>query len=125
MVLAGGASAPFSWQVHLRAGLRLSSSSVTAEPGSVILLGLGARPVRIGAPCRVVYGVNEPARRGFAYGTLPGHPERGEEAFIIEQHDDGAVTSTATAFSRPAALTAVAAASLGLLHHLDVGLAHD
>ena len=27
------------------------------------------------APCRVVYVIDEPDVRGFAYGTLPGHPE--------------------------------------------------
>jgi uncharacterized protein (UPF0548 family) len=57
---------------------------------------------RIGAPCRVVYLINEPGKRGFAYGTLPGHPERGEEAFLIEQHHDGTVSFIITAFSRPA-----------------------
>ena len=39
--------------------------------GSEVIVHLG--PVR--APCRVVYVVDEPDRRGFAYGTLPGHPE--------------------------------------------------
>ena len=38
----------------------------------------------IATPCRVVYVIDEPSRRGFAYGTLPGHPESGEEAFIVE-----------------------------------------
>jgi uncharacterized protein (UPF0548 family) len=34
--------------------------------------------------CRVVYTVDEPCRFGFAYGTLPGHAERGEERFLVE-----------------------------------------
>jgi uncharacterized protein (UPF0548 family) len=49
-----------------------------------------------------VYVIDEPRRRGFAYGTLPGHPECGEEAFLLERHDDGRVTFTIIAFSRPA-----------------------
>jgi hypothetical protein len=54
------------------------------------------------APCRVVYVIDEPRRRGFAYGTLPGHPESGEEAFVLEQRDDGTIASNIIAFSRPA-----------------------
>jgi uncharacterized protein (UPF0548 family) len=99
---AGAAHALFSWQAHLRAGLRVAASPATAEPGTVALLGLGVGVIRIAAPCRVIYAVHEPYRRRFAYGTLPGHPERGEEAFIIEQHHDGTVTFTITAFcARP------------------------
>ena len=37
------------------------------------------------SPCRIVYLVDEPDRRGFAYGTLPGHVERGEELFAVER----------------------------------------
>jgi hypothetical protein len=32
--------------------------------------------------------INEPHRRGFGYETLEGHVERGESAFVIEQHRD-------------------------------------
>ncbi len=54
------------------------------------------------APCRVVYVVDEPLRQGFAYGTLLGHPECGEESFVIEMDPDtGAVTARIIAFSRP------------------------
>ena len=35
------------------------------------------------SPCRVVYTVDEPNRYGFAYGTLPGHVECGEELFVM------------------------------------------
>jgi uncharacterized protein (UPF0548 family) len=52
------------------------------------------------APARVVYVVNEPDRVGFAYGTLPGHPEQGEEAFIVCRRD-GRVHYEITAFSKP------------------------
>ncbi len=62
------------WHVHGRAGLSVSASSPAAEPGSVLVLSLGLGAIRIGAPCRVVYVIDEPGRRGFAYGTLPGHP---------------------------------------------------
>lgn len=103
----------FSWQAHLRAGLRVSPSAAVAEPGAVVVLALGAGPIQTRAPCRVIYVISRPDRGGFAYGTLPGHPECGEEAFIVEQHDDGTVTFDITAFSRPATLPAKAAGPVG------------
>lgn len=63
-------------------------------------LGVGPAAVRI--PCRVAYVVDEPTRRGFAYGTLPGHPESGEELFVLRQHGEGTLTIEISAFSRPA-----------------------
>jgi uncharacterized protein (UPF0548 family) len=93
----------------------VTASTPTAEPGTVVLLGIGVGPLRMRAPCRVVYTITEPQRKGFAYGTLPGHPESGEEAFTISQRDDGLVVFTITAFSRPATIAARAAGPLGLL----------
>lgn len=56
--------------------------------------------------CRVVYVVDdaEPVRRfGFAYGTLPGHAESGEERFLVEwDRADDSVWYDILAFSRPA-----------------------
>lgn len=67
----------------------------------VVRLGVG--PVAISAACRVVYVVDEPDRRGFAYGTLPGHPVSGEELFAVEYDPaDESVYAVVTAFSRPA-----------------------
>jgi uncharacterized protein (UPF0548 family) len=112
---ATAASALLAWQVHLRAGLRVTASAPVAEPGAVLVLAVGVRPLPVRAPCRVVYAVTEPDRRGFAYGTLPGHPECGEEAFMIEQRDDGSVALSVTAFSRSASVAARAAGPLGRL----------
>jgi len=112
---AAAASALLSWQVHLRAGLRVAASAEVAEPDAVVQLSAGAGPLQLRAPCRVVYTVTEARRRGFAYGTLPGHPERGEEAFVIEQREDSTVVFTITAFSRPATAAARAAGPLGHL----------
>jgi uncharacterized protein (UPF0548 family) len=101
------------WQVQVRAGLRVSASVPAAAPGAAVVLGLGIGPMRVRAPCRVVYTVDEPRRQGFAYGTLPGHPESGEEAFVIEHHGDDTVSFTITAFSRPATRLARIAGPLG------------
>lgn len=94
------------WDMHRRAGVRVRASSRDVRQGAVALLRLGIGRLAVDAPVRVAYVVDEPSRKGFAYGTLPGHPESGEEAFIVELHDDGAVTFTITAFSRPATLPA-------------------
>lgn len=53
--------------------------------------------------CRVVYVVDEVnVRFGFAYGTLPGHAESGEERFQIEwDRTDDSVWYDILAFSRP------------------------
>ena len=50
---------------------------------------------------RIVYVIDEPRRFGFAYGTLPGHVERGEERFLVEWMPDDTVVYTIVAFSRP------------------------
>jgi uncharacterized protein (UPF0548 family) len=53
------------------------------------------------APVRIVYLIDEADRKGFAYGTLPGHPERGEESFVLERQGAQTVIQI-TAFSSPA-----------------------
>jgi uncharacterized protein (UPF0548 family) len=95
------ARALLGWQVQLGSGLRLSTSSPVVVPNAVLLVGIGVGPLRLNAPGRVVYVVDEPDRKGFAYGTLCGHPESGEEAFVVERADDGTVSLNITLFSRP------------------------
>ena len=50
---------------------------------------------------RIVYVIEEPRRFGFAYGTLPGHAERGEERFLVEHLADDSVWYDVRAFSEP------------------------
>jgi uncharacterized protein (UPF0548 family) len=99
---ARAADALMSWQMHRGAGLQVVASQPRAAPDVVVLMRLGLGPFGISVPCRVVYEVAEPRRIGFAYGTLPGHPESGEERFVVELLDDGQVRLEITAFSRPA-----------------------
>ena len=54
--------------------------------------------------CRIVYVIDETTpvcRFGFAYGTLPGHMESGEERFSIEWDEEDRVWYDVRAFSRP------------------------
>jgi uncharacterized protein (UPF0548 family) len=91
-----------SWEMHRRAGLLVTTSAARAVPGAVAAMRLGLGGVGIRIPCRVVYEVADERRIGFAYGTLPGHPEIGEEAFIVEFLSDERVELRIKAFSRPA-----------------------
>ena len=114
-IFARAGDAVCGWRVQLGAGLQVSASARTAAPGAVVILGLGIGPIRLRAPCRVVYTVDEPRRRGFAYGTLAGHPESGEEAFMVEHHDDDTVSLKITAFSRPATRLAKLTSPVGAI----------
>ncbi len=96
------ADAVLRWQVQARSGLRVLASGPVVSPGSVVELRIGPGPVAVRIPCRVVYLVDEPDRRGFGYGTLPGHPETGEESFVVRLRADGNVVLDVTAFSKPA-----------------------
>jgi uncharacterized protein (UPF0548 family) len=100
--LDAAAACLLGWQMHAGAGLRPQVSDAVAAAGSVAVLRLQLGPVRLRVPVRVVRVVEEPGRRGFAYGTLPGHPERGEESFVVELAADGTVFFHLRAFSRPA-----------------------
>jgi uncharacterized protein (UPF0548 family) len=103
------------WAVQRHAGVRVAASSDRVEVGAVAMLRLGLGPLALRAPVRVVHVIDEPDRRGFAYGTLRGHPETGEELFLLEHAADGEVTLRITAFSRPRSLLARAAGPLGRL----------
>jgi uncharacterized protein (UPF0548 family) len=90
-----------SWQAHRVAGVQVFPEGQTIEIGATILVTLGTPLVALAAPCRIVGVVDEVARWGFAYGTLPGHPEEGEEAFIVSISPDHVVKFEIVAFSRP------------------------
>lgn len=91
-----------TWRMHRAAGVRIRAGALRAEPGVAVECALGVGPLRITAPCRVMWTVHEPRRTGFAYGTLTGHPECGEESFVVDIRADDSVWFTVTAFSRPA-----------------------
>lgn len=96
----------FDWRMHSGAGLQVQASDIPLRSETVVLMrwGLGALSLKI--PCRVLEVIDEPARRGFTYGTLPGHPEAGEERFLLEHLNDGRILFTITALSRPASTLA-------------------
>jgi uncharacterized protein (UPF0548 family) len=95
-----------TWQGHRRAGATIYPAEAIIAVGTEVVATVRLGLLFIVAPCRVVYVTAEPDRVGFAYGTLPGHPERGEEAFHVTRHGDGPVRFEIVAFSRPATVMA-------------------
>ncbi|MEU6173926.1 DUF1990 domain-containing protein [Streptantibioticus parmotrematis] len=94
------------WGTQLGSGFAVYPPPARIAAGTTVLLRIGLpglRTARLVIPCRVVWTVEEPDRVGFAYGTLPGHPECGEESFVVSMDADGDVWFEVTAFSRPAA----------------------
>lgn len=90
-----------AWAAHQMPGARVFPPDAPLRVGATVVVTLGVRVAAIAVPCRIIAVVDEPGRFGFAYGTLPGHPEQGEEAFIISTLSDGTVRFDISAFSRP------------------------
>lgn len=101
-----------AWKVQERSGVRRVAGADRVALGADVSFRFLFQTI----PCRVVEVVDETDRRGFAYGTLPGHPETGEERFIAERDPaTGEVTATITAFSRPGTWRTKAAGPVGRL----------
>jgi uncharacterized protein (UPF0548 family) len=87
------------WQAQLGAGLTIFPGT-EVKPDATFALVV---PLPVGfatAAGRVVYVIDKPEHYGFAYGTLPAHPEQGEEAFHVVRDGDRLVFRVVT-FSRP------------------------
>ncbi|MFJ2605660.1 DUF1990 domain-containing protein [Streptomyces sp. NPDC091279] len=98
-VFRKASEAVLTWEMHRAMGVGIEAAADRAAPDVDVTVSLAGL---IRAPCRVVWTVDEPRRRGWAYGTLTGHPECGEEAFVVDRTGDGTVWLTVAAFSRPA-----------------------
>src|SRR5690625_4240525 len=90
-----------SWGIQRGAGMDVTATEHRPIPGADVTSTVSIGPIRIQAPCRVVWTADEQRRVGFAYGTLQGHPQIGEEAFVADIDDSDIVWFTVIAFSRP------------------------
>ncbi|MEU9735586.1 DUF1990 domain-containing protein [Streptomyces sp. NPDC048002] len=99
-VFRRAAEAVLTWDLHRTMGVGMDTSADRAAPGVDVTVTLAGGLIK--APCRVVWTVEEHRRAGWAYGTLAGHPECGEESFVVDRTGDGTVWLTVHAFSRPA-----------------------
>ncbi len=79
------------WACHRGIRARVVPDGAAVEEGGTVLVVLPAGPFSIVVPNRIVAVVDEDDRFGFAYGTLPGHQERGEECFLVERRPNGSV----------------------------------
>lgn len=98
------ASALMSWGVKTLSGFRVESlpaGTPGAQAGTDYVLTAALGPFTLREPVRVVAVVDDPARVGFAYGTLEGHPVSGEEAFVVHRDVEGAVWLTLRSLTRP------------------------
>jgi uncharacterized protein (UPF0548 family) len=89
------------WAAHAAAGIEIAPSMAPIAEGTTVAVITAIGPLHVLAACRIVRVVDEPDRYGFAYGTLPSHPEEGEERFVVTRDGQGAVRFEVVAFSRP------------------------
>lgn len=73
-----------SWRAHRAACVRVKGEP---EPGETVQLYFGPTV----SPCRIISVKRSPRRVDLIYGTMHGHIECGEEAFIIELDSDDEV----------------------------------
>lgn len=103
---AGEAIVTFAMHRALKPA-KITTSAARADPGVRLTIGLG--PLK--APCEIVWADDN----GFGYGTLPGHPAAGEEAFRVIRDAGGRVWFTVLAYSRPARPVMQAAGPLAVM----------
>jgi uncharacterized protein (UPF0548 family) len=90
-----------TWKAHRLPGMRVFPDDQEIRTGATVVVTLGTALASLAIPCRIVGVVDGQTRWGFAYGTLPGHPEQGEESFVVSMSGDKAVRFEIEAFSRP------------------------
>lgn len=97
-------AAVLDWAAQRGAGIRVLPDTRAAVDLTFALV----LPMPIGfaiATARVVHVADDDQAIGFAYGTLPAHPEEGEEIFLVHRRA-GRVFFEVSAFSRPRDLLA-------------------
>ena len=90
------------WAAHRNAGVEVYPSGAPLVAGETVALVTRHLGVWLIAGCRIVEVVDAPDRYGFTYATLPGHPERGWETFVVSA-DEAVVQFRIEAVSQPAA----------------------
>jgi uncharacterized protein (UPF0548 family) len=90
-----------TWRAHRLPGMRVYPPRQQILTGATVVVTLGTPLLALAIPCRIVSVIDGQTSWGFAYGTLPGHPEQGEEAFIVSMSPDKDVRFEIKAFSRP------------------------
>jgi uncharacterized protein (UPF0548 family) len=96
-----------NWQ-HFDLGWLEVFNRAPVNTGSLVAVRASSINLHILFACRIVYVLEQSGaidRYGFAYGTLGGHPECGEELFAVEHdHSTDKVFYELLAFSKPGIL---------------------
>jgi uncharacterized protein (UPF0548 family) len=94
-----------SWTMYKLSWTRLYPFDAPIAVGEVVCVVVNHGFCWSANPCRIIYVLEESGeveKFGFAFGTLPGHSEEGEERFTIEwRHADDSVWYELLAFARP------------------------
>jgi uncharacterized protein (UPF0548 family) len=93
------------WLVHERAGVQPFNRPPLIV-GETVLLVLPLALAELRIACRIVHTVETSKQFGFSYGTLPCHPEIGEEQFLISLLPDDRVVFSIHLFWKPGILLA-------------------
>ena len=95
------ATALRNWQHFPLPWTRIYPNTTELKAGAVVVVMFRLFGIWWRNSAKIVYAFDEPDRFGFAYGTLPGHIEMGEEVFWIERDKAGIVSYHIKAFSKP------------------------
>ena len=94
-----------SWTMYRLDWTRLYPPAAPIAEGETVCVVVDHGFCRSLNPCRIIYVLEESGeseRYGFAFGTLPGHSEEGEERFTVERHRaDDSVWYELLSFARP------------------------
>lgn len=75
------------WKVKTASGFAVDTAG-PAVPGARVVVTARLVGLTVVEPVEVMCVVQEAARSGFSYRTLPGHPVDGEEAFVVYRRAD-------------------------------------
>ena len=94
-----------NWTMYQLQWTRLFPADAPIAVGTVVCVIVNHHFCWSINPCRIVYTLEQTdkvERYGFAFGTLPGHSEEGEERFTVEwNRADDSVWYELLAFARP------------------------
>lgn len=92
------------WTMYKLAWTRLYPPDAPIAEGEIVCTVVNHLGFWSMNPCRIIYVFEESGaakKFGFAFGTLPGHSEEGEEKFTVEWHEeDDSVWFEILAFAR-------------------------